>query len=107
MLPYDAMKSAIVSMTKSMACEFVDYGIRVNAVAPGYIITEMHTHGDPARKKELEETPYPGCIMGRRSGPEKIASTIAFLLSEDASYITGQTIHVDGGRWGFSLPKRV
>ena len=89
-----------------MAYEFVDYGIRVNAVAPGWIVTEMHygQHPDPeARKKELETTPISSCIMKRRAGPEEVASAIAFLVSHDASYITGTTLHVDGGRMGMSV----
>ena len=103
---YDAIKAGLVSLTKTMASEFVEYGIRVNAIAPGWIVTEMHFGKAPdpaARKKELEESPINSCIMGRRAGPEEIASAIAFLLSDDASYITGQTIHVDGGRWGMSV----
>ena len=103
---YDAIKAALVSVTKTMAHEFIEYGIRVNAVAPGWIVTEMHFGGaaDPtARKKELEELPISSCIMKRLAAPEEIAATITFLLSDDASYITGQTIHVDGGRWGMSV----
>jgi 3-oxoacyl-[acyl-carrier protein] reductase len=103
---YDAIKAGLVSVTKTMAAEFVDYGIRVNAVAPGFIITEMHFgHGEDsqARKKHLEESPISSCIMKRRAGPEEVASAIAFLLSDDASYITGTTIHVDGGRAGMSV----
>lgn len=103
---YDAIKAAVVSTTKTMAYEFVDYGIRVNAVAPGWIVTEMHygQHPDPeARKKELETTPISSCIMKRRAGPEEVASAIAFLVSHDASYITGTTLHVDGGRMGMSV----
>ena len=103
---YDAIKAALVSVTKTMAHEFIEYGIRVNAVAPGWIVTEMHFGGaaDPAaRKKELEELSISSCIMKRLAAPEEIASAIAFLLSDDASYITGQTIHVDGGRWGMSV----
>lgn len=103
---YDAIKAALVSVTKTMAQEFVDYGIRVNAVAPGWVITEMHfaNHPDPAaRKQELESTSIVSCIMKRRAQPEEIASAITFLLSDDASYITGTTIHVDGGRVGMSV----
>jgi NAD(P)-dependent dehydrogenase (short-subunit alcohol dehydrogenase family) len=89
-----------------MAQEFVEYGIRVNAVAPGWVITEMHfaQHPDPeARKKELETTAISSCIMQRRASPDEIAGAIAFLLSDDASYITGTTLHVDGGRVGMSV----
>jgi 3-oxoacyl-[acyl-carrier protein] reductase len=103
---YDAIKAAIVSVTKTMAYEFVDYGIRVNAVAPGWVVTEMHfaQHPDPvARKQELESTPITSCIMKRRAAPEEIAAAIAFLASADASYITGTTLHVDGGRFGMSV----
>ncbi len=103
---YDAIKAALVSVTKTMAQEFVDYGIRVNAVAPGWVITEMHfaNHPDPAaRKQELESTSITSCIMKRRAQPEEIASVIAFLVSDDASYITGTTLHVDGGRVGMSV----
>jgi NAD(P)-dependent dehydrogenase (short-subunit alcohol dehydrogenase family) len=103
---YDAIKAAIVSVTKTMAYEFVDYGIRVNAVAPGWVVTEMHfaQHPDPgARKQELETTPITSCIMKRRAAPEEIAGVIAFLASDDASYMTGTTVHVDGGRFGMSV----
>ncbi|CAN5426395.1 glucose 1-dehydrogenase [soil metagenome] len=103
---YDAIKAAVVSVTKTMAYEFIDYGIRVNAVAPGWIVTEMHFGNalDPeARKQELEATPITSCIMQRRAGPEEVASVIAFLVSEDASYMTGTTLHVDGGRVGMSV----
>lgn len=103
---YDAVKAAIVSATKTMAQEFTQYGIRANAVAPGWIVTEMHFATDPdpaARKKQLEDTPIDSCLMQRRGGAEEVASAIAFLLSDDASYITGTTLHVDGGRVGMNL----
>ncbi|MYB95251.1 SDR family oxidoreductase [Candidatus Poribacteria bacterium] len=103
---YDAIKAGLVSLTKTMAYEFVEYGIRVNAVAPGWIVTEMHFGGasDPAaQKKALEELTISSCIMKRLAKPEEVAAAIIFLLSDDASYITGQTIHVDGGRWGMSV----
>jgi NAD(P)-dependent dehydrogenase (short-subunit alcohol dehydrogenase family) len=83
-----------------MASEFAAHGIRVNAVAPGTIITEMHTGTGPDRhekRKEFEKYDYQPALLRRFARPEEIASVIAFLLSDDASYITGTTIHADGG----------
>jgi NAD(P)-dependent dehydrogenase (short-subunit alcohol dehydrogenase family) len=103
---YDAIKAAVVSVTKTMAQEFVEYGIRANAVAPGWVVTEMHfaNHADPeARKLEMERMTTTSCIMKRLALPEEIAGAIAFLLSDDASYMTGTTLHVDGGRVGMSV----
>jgi len=103
---YDAVKAAIVSLTKTMAYEFVDYGIRANAVAPGWIVTEMHfsQHAEPERRKqELETMKIESCLLGRLGRPEEIAAAIAFLASDDASYITGTTLHVDGGRVGMAV----
>lgn len=103
---YDAIKAAIVSATKTMAQEFAEAGIRVNAVAPGWTVTEMHfsRHPDPsARKAELESLSITSCVMKRLAQPSEIAAAIAFLLSDDASYITGTTLHVDGGRVGLSV----
>jgi len=98
---YDATKAGICAVTRNMACEFIQYGMRVNSVAPGWTVTEMHFKNsqDPiARKAELENLNYDGAIIRRLARPEEIASVIAFLLSDDASYITATTIHVDGGR---------
>jgi NAD(P)-dependent dehydrogenase (short-subunit alcohol dehydrogenase family) len=103
---YDAVKAGIVSLTKTMAYEFVEYGIRVNAVAPGWVVTEMHFGQDPdpeGRKQELETRKTDSCLLGRLARPEEIAAAIAFLASDDASYITGTTIHVDGGRVGIAV----
>jgi NAD(P)-dependent dehydrogenase (short-subunit alcohol dehydrogenase family) len=61
-------------------------------------------HEDPdARKREMEAMPITSCIMKRLAKPEEIASVIAFLASDDASYMTGTTLHVDGGRMGMSV----
>jgi 3-oxoacyl-[acyl-carrier protein] reductase len=95
---YDSAKAGICALTRSMACEFVQYGMRANTVAPGWSVTEMHFGDSPERKKELENTVYDGAIMQRLARPEEIASAIVFLLSDDASFITATTLHVDGGR---------
>jgi 3-oxoacyl-[acyl-carrier protein] reductase len=98
---YAATKSAVRSLTRSMACEFQSLGIRANCIAPGWTVTEMHyaQAPDPAlRKKELEDMHYDGAIIPRLGRPEEMAAAIAFLLSDDASYITATTLHVDGGR---------
>lgn len=98
---YDATKAGIISFTRNCASEFVQYGIRANTVAPGWTVTEMHFAKAPdpaARKKELEEYDMNGAIMRRLGRPSEIAASIAFLLSDDASYITATTLHVDGGR---------
>ena len=103
---YDAVKAGIVSLTKTMAYEFVEYGIRANAVAPGWVVTEMHfsQSSDPeTRKQELETMKIESCLLGRLAHPEEIAAAIAFLASDDASYITGTTLHVDGGRVGMAV----
>ena len=102
-LVYDASKAGVAQATKSMACELVDYGIRVNDVAPGYAVTEFHfAHApDPAaRKRELEELRPDSCLMQRLARPHEVAAGIAFLASEDASYVTGTTLYIDGGRVG-------
>lgn len=98
---YDATKAGVSSMTRTMAVEFAPHGIRVNTVAPGWTVTEMHTGtGTDAgeRRQRLEELVTDSNILGRLGRPEEIAATIAFLLSADASYITATTLHVDGGR---------
>ena len=100
---YDATKAGICAMTRTMACEFAAHGMRVNSVAPGWIVTEMHfgTGPDAAKRKaELEKYEFEFAMMRRLGRPEEIAAAIVFLLSDDASYITGSTIHVDGGLVG-------
>ena len=90
---YSASKGGVRMLTKSMALELGPHGIRVNAVGPGWIRTGMNPLDDPAQVAELEPT----IPLGRVGLPEDVADVIAFLVSEDARYISGQTLFVDGG----------
>ncbi len=90
---YSASKAALVGLTKTLAKEFAAKNILVNAVAPGFINTKMiENMQDNAKSNLLEKIP-----LGRIGNPEDVASTIAFLASEKAGYITGQVFVVDGG----------
>lgn len=88
---YAASKAGIIAITKTLAMELAGRGIRVNAVAPGLIETEMI-----AEVKGLEEMKK-RVPMGRIGKPEEVASVVSFLCSQDASYMTGQTLSVNGG----------
>jgi 3-oxoacyl-[acyl-carrier protein] reductase len=94
---YAASKAGLVGLTKSLALELAPYKINVNAIAPGYIKTDM-----TAFNTEEEEYYYLSTIpMGLLGEPEDIANTAAFLCSKDSSYITGEVIHVNGGLYRF------
>jgi 3-oxoacyl-[acyl-carrier protein] reductase len=98
---YDATKAGVGALTRAMAVEFAPFGIRANAIAPGWIVTEMHFGQAPepqTRKAELEQMEHPSCIMRRLGRPEEIAEAVFFLAGDGASYITGTTLHVDGGQ---------
>ncbi len=104
---YDASKAGLSMLTRSMAAEFVGYGVRVNEVAPGWCVTEFHfgrAENPRAKKRELEQLDTDYCLMRRLGRPEEIAAAIAFLASDEASYVTGATLCVDGGRVGIALP---
>ncbi|WP_041651499.1 3-oxoacyl-[acyl-carrier-protein] reductase [Anaplasma centrale] len=90
---YSASKAGIIGMSKSFALEFAPRGITVNCVAPGFIDTPM-TASLPEKQRERILGNIP---MGRMGTPEDIASVVLFLASDASSYITGQTIHVNGG----------
>jgi len=99
-LTYSICKGGVKQLTVSMALALADKGIRVNAIGPGSIATEMVKKlmvDDEARRKLLSRTP-----LGRLGDPSEVAAVAAFLASDDASYITGETIYVDGGRLGLN-----
>ncbi|MFT4967823.1 MAG: 3-oxoacyl-[acyl-carrier protein] reductase [Candidatus Deianiraeaceae bacterium] len=92
---YVASKSALTGMAKSIAKEIGSRGITVNCVAPGFIQTPM-THALPEEQaQKLKEQ----IALGRLGQPEEVANAVAFLASDSASYITGTTIHVNGGMY--------
>lgn len=99
-IPYVVSKGAMNQLTNVMALALADKGIRVNAVGPGSIMTDMLKTimtDEAARQKILSRTP-----LGRCGEPEEVAKVVAFLASDDASYITGQCVYPDGGRLGLN-----
>ncbi len=95
-VPYTASKGGVNQLTKAMALALADHGIRVNAVGPGSIDTDMlrAVNTDAAAmRRVMSRTP-----LGRIGSPAEIAQTVLFLASDHASYVSGQTIYADGGR---------
>jgi 3-oxoacyl-[acyl-carrier protein] reductase len=92
---YVASKAGLIGLTKTMALEFAKRGVTANAIAPGFIKTSMTDILKDEVKTAIEEK----IPMGRQGEADEIASVIAFLASDDSSYITGQTIHVNGGMY--------
>lgn len=94
MAHYVASKAAVVGLTRAMAIDLSPRDIRVNAVAPGVVDTEMLHYMTPERQREMLSLQ----LLGRIGQPEDIARAVAFLASKDNRYITGQVLVVDGGR---------
>ena len=90
---YAAAKAGVIGFSKSIAKELASRGITVNMVAPGYIETDM-TAVLPDKVREAMTANVP---LGRGGKPEDVANAVLFLVSDEASYITGQVLHVDGG----------
>jgi meso-butanediol dehydrogenase/(S,S)-butanediol dehydrogenase/diacetyl reductase len=97
-IPYSASKAALINFSQTSACEFGGYGVRVNAVCPGLIETEMtRPFFEYARSEGKEYKLGRWTELKRAAKAEEVASVILFLASDEASYITGQAIAVDGG----------
>jgi 3-oxoacyl-[acyl-carrier protein] reductase len=96
---YSVSKAALIMLTKRMALEFESYGIRANAVAPGWIKTDLTVGGKTGEEvKELEESFISRSTVKRTGKPEDVAELVAYLLSDVSEFMNGQVLVIDGGR---------
>jgi 2-hydroxycyclohexanecarboxyl-CoA dehydrogenase len=99
---YDVTKAGIISMTKTLAFEEAKHGIRVNAVCPGLTLTPFHRKRFAAAGRseaDIEKEGLEGCLLQRWSEPREVAYPALWLASDEASYVTGSVLMVDGGRY--------
>ncbi|ABL68308.1 SDR family NAD(P)-dependent oxidoreductase [Paracoccus denitrificans] len=96
---YDASKAAVLGFTRTLAWEEAPHGIRANAICPGYTLTPFHvTRAEQAGKSRDELAAFePPCVLGRWAEPKEMAYPLLWLASDEASYVTGATLMVDGG----------
>jgi 2-hydroxycyclohexanecarboxyl-CoA dehydrogenase len=95
---YDVTKAGIVSMTKTLAFEEARHGVRANAVCPGATLTPFHLRRAAAAGRTIDRETEDGCLLGRWADPREVAFPILWLASDEASYVTGSVLMVDGGR---------
>ena len=96
---YATAKAGVIQLTKTLAAELGPHGINVNSVAPGFILTPMtSTSRTPQEVEEHIEVPKKSSVLQRVGKPEDIANSVLFLVSDEASFISGQLLRVDGGR---------
>ena len=108
MAQYDATKNAVLALTRAMACDHADAGIRANAVSPGPTLTQFHVRNRVARTGEtMEEAEAamraagaPNTLLKRQAEPREIAYAMLFLASDESSYVTGANFMIDGGLVG-------
>jgi 2-hydroxycyclohexanecarboxyl-CoA dehydrogenase len=99
---YDATKAAIISMTKTLAFEEAKHGVRANALCPGLTLTPFHRRRFAAAgrtEQDIEREGLDGCLMRRWADVREVAFPILWLASDEASYVTGSVLMVDGGRY--------
>ncbi len=96
---YAAAKAGVIQLTKTLAREFGPHGINVNSVAPGFVLTAMTgTTRSPEEVKEHVAVRSASAVLGRPGTPEDVANAVLFFASDESSFVTGQTLYVDGGR---------
>lgn len=98
---YAATKAAVSILTRRFAMELGPFGITVNAVAPGFILTDMAQSGDPEQVRQLKERIAALAMVRRVGQPEDIANVVAFLASPESGFVTAQVLTVDGGRMDY------